>query len=582
MNRGLLLALQVSVSCAATLQQPSGGKDSSPPVLAPHPLPPVAIRAYDALAARFDKASAMEVVTFMQQYWRLPANPGFNASLDHIRGRLVAAKLPIVRVDEYPNGGPSWDYSRGTLTIAGESAPVLSREQDHVSLAINSFSTPPGGLTVRLVDVGAGTAADFTGKDVKGAVVLGDGSLGVLWREAVRNLGAAGVISTQIASYIRPADPAAMDEAHKDVLQWGSVPYDDNLKAFGFKASWRAATRLREALKRNPATTVHVDVASTFHNGPARTLAAEITGRTRPAERIVIVAHVQEPGANDNASGSGTLLGMALALNGAIARGDIPAPERTLTFLWVDEIRGSRQWITSRPDEAKGVHYMFSMDMTGEDTSKTGGTFLIEKQADPSAVWERPSDPHSEWGGGGVKAETLKGSLLNDLHLTIARWRSHHANGWIVRTNPYEGGSDHTVFADRGVPSLLNWHFTDRFYHTNQDTIDKVSPAEMENVGITVAASAYSLASARPEDAMATVALLENAGRARLQLERKQGPEVVASAKDKAAAEAVEAQVIAAWIKWYGEALDSVATLSTTPASAELLEQIKAAKASLR
>ena len=40
---------------------------------------------------------------------------------------------------------------------------------------------------------------------------------------------------------------------------------------------------------------------------------------------------------------------------------------------------------------------MFSLDMTGEDTAKTGGTFLIEKQADPSAVWPRPSDPH--WSG---------------------------------------------------------------------------------------------------------------------------------------------------------------------------------------
>ena len=37
---------------------------------------------------------------------------------------------------------------------------------------------------------------------------------------------------------------------------------------------------------------------------------------------------------------------------------------------------------------------------------------LIEKQADPSAVWPRPSDPHTEWGAGEVKAEELKGSLL--------------------------------------------------------------------------------------------------------------------------------------------------------------------------
>ena len=585
MKRALLLALLVGVSCSSTSQQLGTVPCCEHPAQAPPPVaapPRIALRAYEALVGRFDKAAAMEVVTFMQQYWRLPANPGFNASLDHIRGRLEAAKLPVVRVDEYPNGAPSWDYSRGTVTIPGDSSPVLSREQDRVSLAINSFSTPSGGLTARLVDVGAGTAADFAGKDVKGAVVLSEASIGSLWREAVRNRGAAGVISTQIASYIRPKDPAAMDDAHKDVLQWGSVPYDEKLKAFGFKASWRAVTRLREALKRDPATTVNVEVASTFHTGPARTLAAEITGRTHPNERIVIVAHVQEPGANDNASGCGTLLAMASALNDAIARGVIPQPERTITFLWVDEIRGSRQWITSHPDEAKGVRYMFSMDMTGEDIAKTGGTFLIEKQADPSAVWDRPSDPHTEWGGGGVKAASLKGSLLNDLHLVVALWRSHHANGWVVRTNPYEGGSDHTVFADRGVPSLLNWHFTDRFYHTNQDTIDKVSATEMENVGITVATSAYALASARPEDALAMVRLIEGAALERLKLEREQGPKVIAAAKDKAAAESIEAQVIAAWIKWYGEALDSVATLSTTPASPALLDRIQAAKASLR
>ena len=47
------------------------------------------------------------------------------------------------------------------------------------------------------------------------------------------------------------------------------------------------------------------------------------------------------------------------------------------------------------------------------------------------------------------------------------------------RTNPYEGGSDHTAFGDAGMPSLLNWHFTDRYYHTNLDRPDKTSAAEM-------------------------------------------------------------------------------------------------------
>lgn len=544
-------------------------------------IPPTAERAYEALSTGFDRAAAMDLVGFMQQYWRIAANPGFNASIDEIRKRLEKAPLAVVWTEEYTGGGRGWDYTSGSVWIVGDEVPVLSRERDRVSLAINSFSTPDGELTARLVDVGAGSPADFANRDVEGAVVLGDSGLGLLWREAVRNRGAAGVISTQIAPYIRPSDPAKMDEAHKDVFQWGSVPYDEKLKAFGFKASWRAAHTLREALKRQADTQVRVQVDSAFYTGPTRTLVAEIRGSTRPDERIVIVAHVQEPGANDNASGCATLYALATALQKAIAAGALPRPGRTITFMWVDEIRGSREWLAAHPEEAKGVQYMFSMDMTGEDTLITGGTFLIEKQADPSAVWPRPSDPHSEWGASQVKAETLKGSLLNDLHIAVANRRGRDA-GWIVRTNPYEGGSDHTVFANAGVPSLLNWHFTDRFYHTNQDTTDKVSAAEMENVGISVATSAYLLASADERDAIATVDLLEQAAAARLALERAQGKGIVLKAADRAAAERVEAQVIAAWIKWYREALDSIAQLPIGPTTPALASRIERAKSTLK
>ncbi len=68
--------------------------------------------------------------------------------------------------------------------------------------------------------------------------------------------------------------------------------------------------------------------------------------------------------------------------------------ERVITFLWVDEIRGSQQWLKDHPEDAKRVLAMRSLDLTGQDTAQTGGTFLIEKSPDPSALWERPWDPH--------------------------------------------------------------------------------------------------------------------------------------------------------------------------------------------
>jgi Zn-dependent M28 family amino/carboxypeptidase len=277
-------------------------------------------------------------------------------------------------------------------------------------------------------------------------------------------------------------------------------------------------------------------------------LIAEIPGTIKPDERIVMVAHIQEPGANDDGSGCGTLLALAIALRKAIASGAIPAPGRTLTFIWGDENRGSHAWLTSHADEARGVQYMLSMDMTGEDTSKTGGTFLIEKQADPSAVWADAADPHTAWGASEVKAAELKGSLLNDVHLAICRRRARDAD-WVVKTNPYEGGSDHTEFKNAGIPSLLNWHFTDRFYHTNLDRPDKSSVAEMVNVGTSVATTAWFLASADERDARATVELLAHAADDRLALEQRENAQAVTTV---------------AWRTWYGEALDSVRRLSVS------------------
>jgi Zn-dependent M28 family amino/carboxypeptidase len=289
------------------------------------------------------------------------------------------------------------------------------------------------------------------------------------------------------------------------------------------------------------------------------------------------MAHLQEPGANDNASGAGTLCALASALVRAIREGALRPPDRTITFMWADEMRGSRHWLTSRPGEAKGVQYMFALDMTGEDTSRTGGTFLVEKQPDPSAVWERPSDPHTEWGGGGVKAESLKGTLLNDVHLAICLRRARDA-GWVVRTNPYEGGSDHTAFLSAGVPSVLDWHFTDRYYHTNQDRIDKVSAAEMANVGIAVGTTAWFLASASTGDARAVVDLLETAARRRLALEREQGRALIEQAADRLAAESRERDVMRAWLKWYGEALDSMLGLPAAGADEALRARVSTAK----
>ena len=118
----------------------------------------------------------------------------------------------------------------------------------------------------------------------------------------------------------------------------------------------------------------------------------------------------------------------------------------------------------------------------------------------------------------------------------------------MVRTNPYEGGSDHTQFVMNRIPALLNWHFTDRYYHTNLDTREKVSEKEMQNVAIAVATTATFLASADNGDAAPLTKLIVAARDARLAIEQKNN---------------ATPEIIQAWRSWYQEAIASVSRLAS-------------------
>lgn len=531
--RTLLAALVLS---AVTLQA-----QSAPPHLPPldRSLPRRAEATYRAVAARVDDQVAMTLVTRIAPWWRLAGNPRFDDALELVQAPLAAAGI-ATHYDTIPSTSQGWEMREAVLRLDGpDGEVVLSREQDRVPLAINSFPTSEAGGEFGLLDVGRGTeAGDYEGLDPSGAVVLADGPLGAVWSQAVKARGAAGVISTDVASYTRPVDTP-------DVLQWGSIPYAPDRASFGFKATPRAARRLRERLSAG-ATRLHVRIDTVFHRRPVRTLVAEFPGSRRPDEHVVLVAHVQEPGANDNASGAGTLLAAALAIQRAISEGVVAPPARTLTLLWGDENRMSDAWLAADPTRAARVLAMMSLDMTGEDTEKTGGTFLIEKGPDPTALWDRPSDPHSEWGRSDVDRALVRGSFLNDLHLAVALRRARDT-GWVVRTNPYEGGSDHTSFTRAGVPALLNWHFTDRYYHTNLDTVDKVSATTMGHVAVTVGTTALYLASADRREVKPLTRLVEKAQQARAATERRND---------------APGEVMEAWKTWYTEARASVRRLA--------------------
>lgn len=544
--------------------------------------------AFAAVRRILDGRRALETVAYLDRFVRWPGNPGFDSSIAYVAARLADAGYVeqsrakpsnrlTYRVERYPMSGPAWMPRSATLRFAaparpstadGGQAPILDFATNRNMVATNSFSTPPGGVTAEVVRVPALTPAALDSASVSGRIVMADAPVGRLFTEAVVRRGAVGVLAYAMPAYTQP-------EKNVHSIQFSSVPYDSLRKAWGITLSFDARRQLLEAMARAPVR-VTVAIAAQFAR-PAIELAvvAEARGSVKPDERFVYSAHVQEPGANDDASGVGTLAEMARTL-AALVRTGRADPKRTITMLWGQEIRVTDRYLRQDTVRLKGVRWGISLDMTGEDTDKTGGTFLIEKMPDPSAIWTRGDDRHTEWGGRPLDESAMRPHYFND-YLLARCLEQGRAAQWVVKTNPFEGGSDHTAYLNNGKPGVLLWHFTDQFYHTDGDRLDKVSPATMQNVGTAALVSGLVLASADGATARAIVAEVQAAAMRRLDAEFTLSRDALASSGDQAR----ERRILEAWGTWYVDAVRSGADIEVGGSDAATIAAISNAAAAV-
>lgn len=454
--------------------------------------------------------------------------------------------------------------------------------------------------------------AEECAANLAGKVLLSDSSLSNTFNLA-KQVGAVAVMSTaSLANYSTPKDEngniiepfnrsaryasgaslsttAAQTATGNPIVEWQFS--NDQLAA------------LKELLEKSGDTPVYaknISIGKTYamndaaSGGKGQAVAmAEIKGAVYPDERIIICAHVQEPGSNDNATGVASQLGLALTLKKMVDEGTLARPDRTITFLWGDEMNLATLWLDSHPDEKVKVIAALDMDMVGEDPDKTGGVMRIEKTPDPSAAynytldilpWETDSyyddsfadpdgnfvrlpDSHTLWGAGSFDGMFQEGHFLNDTYMYAATdVIAYHDSDFQVDVCPYEGGSDHSRFLAQNVPALLTWHFTDYTYHTSVDTLAMSSDDEMENVGITTLAAALMMANAtdqHEEVAMELAMRMLYAALERMDTETQNTINhrtyTLSHGGDFEAALANEQEVLNAWGDWYAEAIESVA-----------------------
>lgn len=509
----------------------------------------------------FKENNAYQTTAFVEKRWRLPGNKGFNESIYEVEKVLKAAgfvkeanneqEAPLTyRVERRPLKQKTWEPVDANVMIVGQNEPLLQFKTNRNMLAIGSSSTIDGGVTADVLYLSKVVPANLKDEDLKDKIVFSETGVGRLFSLAT-NAGAFGVLGYSMPNYTQP-------EKHQTSIQFSGINNPEG-KGWAINLSYQAKERLKKALANGPVK-LRVIVKTQSYKAEELTIVANVRGTIKPNERLVYSAHVQEPGANDNATGVGTLAEMARLTAELVNAGKLK-PQRTLTFLWGDEITSTRRYITEDQERAKGILWGMSLDMVGEDTKKTGGTFLIEKMPDPSAIWTRGNDKHSEWGAGHVEEKDLFPHYYNDFIMMVCNAQGKQAN-WKVNFNPFEGGSDHTPFLQNKIPGLLMWHFTDVFYHTDNDRLDKVSATTMRNVGISALTAGYTLINADEETAISIITAVKEAALKRLATEFELSKKEIGTGKPADR----EQLIMTTWGKWY---IDALASTSLIPINKE-------------
>jgi aminopeptidase YwaD len=451
-----------------------------------------------------DEASGMvpyENLRSLTRWHRVPATAEFDQAAEFMLMRAREYGLEDAHAEQFPiDGKIHYGLMRSHLGWHVETASLWELEPEHTLLG--DWATDPirladyshsADVDAALVDVGAGTSeADYAGKNVRGKIVLADGTLVAVQYMAVMQRGAAGIVSDM------PNQTTAWSGLDATVVRWGHL---DALapSGFAFMVSRGTATTLRSQLAHGKPVTLSAHVKAEVVPGHWTVVTATIPGTEPLAGEVVFSCHLdhQRPGANDNASGCVTILESARLLNSLIASGKLARPARTLRFIWGPEVEGTMAFLSTHPEIRQSMRADVHMDMVGGDPYKNKSILHVTE-----TPWSLPSfvtdvgELFAETIRDGATAYAEDGSHPEAAVLEDRNGASGTRNEFLVDRTPYAEGSDHDDYDSStiAVPSLYLRDWPDIYIHTDHDTLDQIDPSKLRRVAFLGAASGYTYA----------------------------------------------------------------------------------------
>lgn len=312
-------------------------------------------------------------------------------------------------------------------------------------LVVEFCGSTPGTLQAELAYGGLGYPEELT--NVAGKIALIKRGDLYFYEKAVNayNAGAAGVIL-----FNRDDEPGFINAtlSTEQVL-----PTVEILPEVG-----RA---LAERLLAGESITFEMRVAAQVETKSSQNVIGTLKAKkqTEDTPTVVIGAHydgVECAAANDNASGTATMLEAARVLKDC----NLAANIKFMAF-GAEEVGlvGSYEYVESLPkQELKKIAAMINLDMVG-----VGDTLAIYKES-----------------------EGAKPFAADLAEAYIDKFGIDYMTG-------VNAQSDHVPFAEYGLSSVYLNYETDPYYHTVNDTIDKINPANLGNVCKVVTAMTYDM-----------------------------------------------------------------------------------------
>ena len=310
----------------------------------------------DLLAALYTETSGQQALSYVRMVWEQDRWSNFSSYAQTARNlerTFQEIGLSDVQRVETPADGQyrvsdwvmplAWECADGHLKITSPHVPdpVLVRRFDQPNcVGMWSAPTPREGHEAEAVFLDKGDEDEVKARagEIKGRWVLTTERARQI-KKAVVDAGGIGIITCW-----------TRNKTVTDVIEWvngwsdrpGGWMYtatDSPLCCFVISREMYA--RLQKLKAKSGVVRLCGTIDASHRTGHLDYVTARIAGREQPEKEVIVLGHLYEQGANDNASGCASILEMARTLAALIREGKLPRPRRSIRFLLMAECYGS-------------------------------------------------------------------------------------------------------------------------------------------------------------------------------------------------------------------------------------------------